>query len=151
MLQTAALAEAGGAHPALVAAALLHDIGHFTGPVSGNELMTGVDNHHCRVGADLLAMWFPAAVTEPVRLHVAAKRYLCATDAEYYDRLSPASRFTLEVQGGPFTTDQAVEFADRPYALDAVRLRQWDDAAKVPGMAVPAFAHYEPMLYQLCR
>src|SRR5215472_8867367 len=97
MLQTAAHAHAAGARPALIAAALLHDVGHFLGPVSGDDLMNGIDNHHSEVGAAWLATWFPAAVTEPVRLHVAAKRYLCAVEPIYLTELSIASLYTLTV------------------------------------------------------
>lgn len=146
MLQAAALAEAAGATPALVAAALLHDVGHFTGPISGDELMRGTDNHHSDVGADWLARWFPAAVTEPVRPHVAAKRFLCATEPEYHDALSDASKYTLSVQGGPMSGAEVAEFALSPYARDAVALRRWDEAAKDPHATVPAFDHYRVLL-----
>jgi predicted HD phosphohydrolase len=103
MLQAAARARLASAPPPLIAAALLHDIGHFLGPVSGADLMAGTDNRHSDVGADWLAEWFPPAVTEPVRLHVAAKRYLCAVEPRYLAGLSEASRFTLTVQGGPMS------------------------------------------------
>ncbi|HYK33010.1 MAG TPA: HD domain-containing protein, partial [Streptosporangiaceae bacterium] len=111
MLQAATLAQRDGAAPELVAAALLHDVGHFTGTVSGQQLMTGTDNRHSDVGADWLAQWFGPDVTEPVRLHVAAKRYLCAVEPGYAARLSPASVYTLSVQGGPMREAEASEFA----------------------------------------
>jgi gamma-butyrobetaine dioxygenase len=101
MLLTAALAEAEDAPGTLVAAALLHDVGHFTGTVTGEDLMRGTDNRHGDQGAAWLARWFRPEVTEPVRLHVAAKRYLCATEPAYLELLSPASVYTLGVQGGP--------------------------------------------------
>jgi gamma-butyrobetaine dioxygenase len=112
MLQAAACAQTAGASNALVAAALLHDVGHFsrsgeTGEISGHELMTGTDNRHSHAGADWLAAWFPESVTEPVRLHVAAKRYLCAVEPGYFDRLSEASVYTLSVQGGPMSEQEA--------------------------------------------
>jgi gamma-butyrobetaine dioxygenase len=167
MLQTAALADAAGAGGALVAAALLHDVGHFggadqrvsvgradqrgsfTGPVSGHDLMGSTDNRHSDVGADWLATWFPPAVTEPVRLHVAAKRFLCATEPGYIDRLSSASQYTLSVQGGPMSASEVCAFALLPYARDAVALRRWDEAAKDPRATVAPFAHYETLLRSL--
>jgi gamma-butyrobetaine dioxygenase len=149
MLQAAAGAQAGGASDALIAASLLHDVGHFTGPVSGADLMAGTDNRHSHVGADWLAAWFPEAVTEPVRLHVAAKRYLCAVEPDYFDRLSEASVYTLNVQGGPMSTEEATRFAENPFAEDAVALRRWDEAAKEPAAQVPGFDHYRPLLQRL--
>ncbi|GAA1959953.1 phosphonate degradation HD-domain oxygenase [Catenulispora subtropica] len=149
MLQAAALAEAEGAPDPLIAAALLHDVGHFTGPVSGKELMTGTDNRHSHAGADWLGTWFPQSVTEPVRLHVAAKRYLCAVEPDYFGKLSEASIYTLKLQGGPMTTQEAEQFATGPYAAQAVALRRWDEAAKVPDADVPGFDHYRPLLDKL--
>ena len=112
LLQAGAQAQAAGAPPALVAAALLHDVGHLRGAdarageieLSGRELMAGTDNNHGDRGAQWLSsQWFPVSVTEPVRLHVAAKRYLCATEPSYFGQLSEASVYTLSVQGGPMT------------------------------------------------
>lgn len=151
MLQAAALAERDGPGDALVAAALLHDVGHFTGPVSGQQLMEGTDNRHSHAGADWLAKWFGPEVTEPVRLHVAAKRYLCAVEPGYAATLSPASVYTLSVQGGPMRGAELEEFAASPYAQDACRLRRWDDAAKDPDAAVPPFDHFKPLLARLAR
>src|SRR5580704_1960106 len=127
LLQAGALAEAAGAPPALVAAALLHDVGHLRGDdpladeveLSGRELMAGADNDHGERGAAWLARWFPAAVTEPVRLHVAAKRYLCAAEPGYFALLSPASVYTLSLQGGPMAPAEAGAFAAGRYAADA--------------------------------
>lgn len=135
MLQTAAAARLAGASRALVVAAVAHDVGHFTGVVSGRELMEGTDNHHDEVAAAWLGRWFGEAVTEPVRLHVAAKRYLCAVDPTYHDRLSEASTYTMGVQGGPMSAEEAAAFAGLPYAADAVRLRRWDDLGKDPDLA----------------
>jgi gamma-butyrobetaine dioxygenase len=154
LLQAGALAEAAGAPPALVAAALLHDVGHF--PVAedgltGRDLMAGTDNRHGARGAAWLARWFPPAVTEPVRLHVPAKRYLCAVEPSYFGRLSEASVYTLSVQGGPMTEAEAREFAAHPYAADAVRVRRWDDEAKDPAATPPGFAHFRPLLEELAR
>jgi gamma-butyrobetaine dioxygenase len=151
MLQAAALAESDGASPELVVAALLHDVGHVTGPLTGADLMGGTDNRHSHVAADWLARWFGPAVTEPIRLHVAAKRYLCAVDPAYADLLSPASTYTLEVQGGPMSAEEVAAFEAEPYAPDAVRLRRWDDGAKDASRSVPGFDHYESTLALLAR
>jgi gamma-butyrobetaine dioxygenase len=157
LLQTGALAQAAGAAPAVVAAALLHDVGHLRGAdaladgveVSGRELMAGTDNNHGERGAQWLAQWFPVCVTEPVRLHVAAKRYLCAAEPAYFGQLSEASVYTLSVQGGPMTDAEAREFEREPHAADAIAVRRWDDLAKDPSADVPAFDHYRPLLGSL--
>jgi gamma-butyrobetaine dioxygenase len=146
MLQAAALAERAGAAPPLVAAALLHDVGHFTSTVSGHDLMRGTDNSHSEQGANWLARWFGPDVTEPIRLHVDAKRYLCAIEPDYLRLLSPASVYTLGVQGGPMGEHEAAEFAASPFAADACRLRRWDDEAKVPDAPTPGFQHFVPVL-----
>ncbi|RKE21725.1 TauD/TfdA family dioxygenase [Streptomyces sp. TLI_171] len=149
MLQAGALARAAGAPPALVAAALLHDVGHFHG--SGLELMAGADNRHGETAAAWLSRYFPAAVTEPVRLHVEAKRYLCTAEPDYVDRLSPASVHTLALQGGPLTPEQAAAFAALPFGADAVTVRRWDEAAKDPAAPTPSFAEFRPLLLELMR
>jgi gamma-butyrobetaine dioxygenase len=157
LLQAAALAQAAGAPPALVAAALLHDTGHLRGgdpladgqELSGRELMAGADNDHGERGAAWLARWFGPAVTEPVRLHVAAKRYLCAAEPGYLALLSPASVYTLSLQGGPMAAAEATAFAAGRYAASAVAVRRWDDAAKDPAADVPGFAAYRPLLQGL--
>jgi len=151
MLQTAHLAEQDDAGDALIAAALLHDVGHFTGTISGDQLMTGIDNRHSDAGADWLAQWFSSEVTEPVRMHVAAKRYMCATEPGYADRLSPASVYTLSLQGGPMRGDELAAFESSPHAQAACRLRRWDDAAKNPDAAAPTFEHFRPLLARLVR
>jgi gamma-butyrobetaine dioxygenase len=151
MLQAAALARAGGAPPPLIAAALLHDVGHFTSAISGHDLMRGTDNRHSDAGADWLAQWFGEEVTEPVRLHVAAKRYLCAVEPGYLAALSPASAYTLGVQGGPMDAAQRAGFEAHPQAGAALRLRRWDDEAKDPAASPPAFGYYKPLLRRLLR
>jgi phosphonate degradation associated HDIG domain protein len=135
-LQCAALARREGADAALVTAALFHDVGHL---IADDEFAAreGRDMHHEDVGADVLEEVFGAAVAGPVRLHVPAKRYLCATDSAYFDGLSQASRTSLAVQGGPFTPEEAARFARDPAAAAAVRLRRWDDRAKDPAAATP--------------
>jgi gamma-butyrobetaine dioxygenase len=151
MLQSAAAAERDGVGDSLVAAALLHDVGHFTGTVTGHQLMSGTDNRHSDVGAQWLTQWFGPDVTEPVRLHVAAKRYLCAVEPSYAATLSPASVYTLGVQGGPMSAQDAGRFAASPYADAACQLRRWDDAAKDPSAWHPDFEHYRPLLAALVK
>ncbi len=148
-LQAAWLAEQEGASDALVVAALLHDIGHLRHEQGEDVADRGLDARHEAAGADWLATHFGPQVVEPVRLHVAAKRYLCALDPDYRNGLSPASRQSLALQGGPFTPQETRDFEGNPFAQDAVRLRRWDDAAKVPGLDVPALAYYLPRVERL--
>jgi gamma-butyrobetaine dioxygenase len=152
MRQAGGLAEAAGAPPAQVAAALLHDVGHICGAgPSGRDLMDGTDNRHGETGAAWLARWFPDEVTEPVRLHVAAKRYLCAVVPGYFGRLSAASVYTLSLQGGPMDAGQAAAFEALPHAAAAVAVRRWDEAAKDPAVPGPPFEHFRPLLASLLR
>jgi gamma-butyrobetaine dioxygenase len=151
MLQAAALAERNGADDALIAAAQLHDVGHFTGTVTGRDLMGGTDNRHSETGASWLSQWFGEEVTEPVRLHVDAKRYLCAAVPGYAAGLSPASVYTLGVQGGPMQGPELAGFEANPYAAAACRVRRWDDAAQDPDMPVPSFDHFRSVLRRLVR
>jgi gamma-butyrobetaine dioxygenase len=162
MLQAGALAEADGAPPELVAAALLHDIGHLplpphpggpdpVGGLTGHDLMAGTDNRHGASGAAWLAAWFPPEVTEPIRLHVPAKRYLCAVEPAYFGLLSEASVYTLSVQGGPMTPDEALAFEASRWAGDAISVRRWDDRAKDPVAEPPGFGHFRPLLERLTR
>jgi len=149
-LQCAHFAEQAGANDALVVATLLHDIGHI---LEGGERAAerGVDAHHEELGADWLAARFGAEVSEPVRLHVAAKRYLCATDPTYFDRLSPASVRSLELQGGPMTAPQVEAFDSNPHAAAAIRLRQWDEQGKIVGLKTPDLEHYRSLIATALR
>jgi gamma-butyrobetaine dioxygenase len=149
MQQAGALAESAGANACLVAAALLHDIGHFRGELRGEDLMDGIDNRHEQAGACYLQRWFGLEVTEPVRLHVTAKRYLCHAEPEYVAALSPASRCTLDVQGGALTRPEARAFENNPFFADAVALRRLDDMAKDPLFKAPPVEHFAPLLEQL--
>jgi phosphonate degradation associated HDIG domain protein len=145
-LQTALLAERAGAGSALVAAALLHDVGHLLHGRGEDCAEHGIDAHHEGLGARWLARHFGADVTEPVRLHVAAKRYLCAAEPGYLDALSPASLLSLRLQGGPFSPEEARRFRAGPHAEAALALRRWDEEAKVPGLATPDLEHFRPHL-----
>jgi phosphonate degradation associated HDIG domain protein len=150
-LQCAHLAAEEGAGEALVAAALLHDYGHFfegRGDVAARD---HADAHHEAHGAALLRRWFGPEVTTPIALHVAAKRYLCSFEPGYEAALSAASALSLELQGGCFTPDQARKFADTPFADDAIRLRRWDDAGKVVGVVIPPLESYADLLARLAK
>jgi gamma-butyrobetaine dioxygenase len=146
MLQTAHEAEKDGASPTLVAAALLHDFGHLTVDMPEDSAEHGIDTHHEEAAAAYLSEYFVPEVVEPVRLHVAAKRYLCATDPSYLRDLSPASQLSLQLQGGPFSNEEIEAFEALPHSTDAVRLRRYDDIAKVPGAWTPDLEHYRTCL-----
>jgi [1-hydroxy-2-(trimethylamino)ethyl]phosphonate dioxygenase len=147
-LQTAHLAVQDGASDALVAAALLHDIGHLLGP-EDDPAERGIDALHEQRGCSWLARHFGPEVTEPIRLHVLAKRYLCAVEALYRGLLSPKSIRSLELQGGALTRDQVQAFECNPHAGGAIRVRRWDDRAKVPNLDVPGLGHYVTKLRRL--
>jgi [1-hydroxy-2-(trimethylamino)ethyl]phosphonate dioxygenase len=141
-LQAAALAEAQGESAAFITAALLHDIGHMVHDLGEDPAALGVDDLHEAKGAAWLETHFGPEVTEPVRLHVPAKRYLCATDPDYFGKLTEDSVRSLALQGGPMSADEVARFRQEPHHEAAVRLRQIDEAAKVPAMQTPAFEHF---------
>jgi [1-hydroxy-2-(trimethylamino)ethyl]phosphonate dioxygenase len=141
-LQCARLAEQAGAGEALILAALFHDIGHLTDPEFEAAAARGEDRWHENLGARYLETLFPPEVTEPVRLHVPAKRYLCATDRGYFATLSPASVNSLALQGGPFNEQEAEAFIAQPLAEAAVQVRRWDDLAKDPSTKTPDLHHF---------
>ena len=143
-LQCAQLAEAAGASPALIAAALLHDIGHLVHDLGRGAAERGIDDGHEVRASDWLDQYFGEDVTGPVRLHVDAKRYLTATDPKYFALLSEGSVRSLALQGGPFSRDLAEGFIALPHAAAAVSLRRWDEAAKVPGKTAPGLEHFRP-------
>ena len=149
MLQSAACARCDGASDALVAAALLHDVGYYADPLPDNANETEGRKRHDKAAARLLSPVLPAAVTEPIRLHVDAKRYLCAVEPAYYDKLSDASKHTMRLQGGVMDKDAARAFADETFGPDAVTLRRWDDEGKNPDTVVPGFETYRTMLQNL--
>jgi phosphonate degradation associated HDIG domain protein len=145
-LQAALLAEQSGADAALVTAALLHDIGHMVHGLGEDPAADGVDDRHEELGRAYLAALFGPAVTEPVRLHVAAKRYLCGTEQDYFGKLSPDSVRSLALQGGPMSADEAAAFHALPHAEAAVQLRRFDEGAKVADLPTPPVAHFLPCL-----
>jgi phosphonate degradation associated HDIG domain protein len=151
MLQSAYAAEQDGAPPQLVAAALLHDYGHFIHELPSDAADHGIDTQHEEVAHAFLSEHFGPEIAEPIRMHVAAKRYLCATDPSYLDELSPASVHSLNLQGGPYSHDEVAEFELSPYARDAVRLRRYDDIGKVEGLETPDLEHYRPVLAAAMR
>ena len=146
MLQSAAFAEAEGAGDTLVAAALLHDIGHLLHDGDEDAAQHGIDTYHEEVGFRFLEQHFPPSVVDPVRLHVAAKRYLGAVDPSYRDELSPASLLSLELQGGPMSSEETAAFEQEPHWREACRLRRWDDLGNEPGATVPPLEHYRTVL-----
>jgi [1-hydroxy-2-(trimethylamino)ethyl]phosphonate dioxygenase len=145
-LQSAHFAEATGASQALIVAALLHDIGHLIDAPLDDLAAWESDAHHEISGSRWLAAHFGPAVYEPVRLHVPAKRYLCATDATYFTMLSSASVQTLQLQGGPMSADELALFEAESYCNDAVLLRRCDDQGKVMGLRTAGFEHYRALI-----
>jgi phosphonate degradation associated HDIG domain protein len=149
-LQSAHLAEQSGASAELVCAALLHDIGHLLNDRGETPTLRGIDDLHQYAALPFLRPYFPESVLGPIRLHVDAKRYLCATRPGYYEKLSEDSKRSLKLQGGVFSAEEAERFIAQPHAPQAVQVRLWDDAAKVVGASTPDIAQYEPAL-RACR
>ena len=145
-LQCAHFATEEGASNELVAAALLHDVGHLLHTQGEDAVGQGVDTAHEELGRACLASYFGPSVTRPIAMHVAAKRYLCATDPSYVAQLSPASLQSLQLQGGPMSPEEVTQFESDDFAKDAVRLRRWDDLAKIQGKSVPPLGHYRKVL-----
>jgi [1-hydroxy-2-(trimethylamino)ethyl]phosphonate dioxygenase len=145
-LQTAYFAQQADAPESLVVAALLHDIGHLLAQGPDDIADWTADAQHEAIGARWLAQRFHPEICEPVRLHVAAKRYLCATDAQYFAKLSPASVHTLKLQGGPMSAHEVAQFESERYFTEAVRVRRWDDAGKVAGLKTPQLAQYSTLI-----
>jgi [1-hydroxy-2-(trimethylamino)ethyl]phosphonate dioxygenase len=148
-LQTAHFARLDGAPPWLELAALLHDVGHLVEDVPDDIADWVSDAHHENIGSRWLAPRFGAELAAVVRLHVPAKRYLCATDAGYFAKLSPASVHTLALQGGPMSALEVAEFERQPQHRDAVQVRRCDDRGKVAGLATHSLAQYRELIERL--
>lgn len=148
-LQSAHAAERAGEGPAMILAALLHDVGHMVHDLGENPADHGVDDRHEEIGALWLSDRLPPSVAEPVRLHVAAKRYLVGTEPGYADLLGKDSVRSLELQGGPMARDEAAAFIKRPWAEEAVRLRRYDELAKDPKAVTPGLDHFLAYLARL--
>jgi phosphonate degradation associated HDIG domain protein len=141
-LQCAQRGEAEGAPAELVTAALLHDLGHLLNLQGATPTERGIDDQHQYFAIPFLRPLFRPAVIEAIRLHVDAKRALCALEPDYYAALSDDSKRSLALQGGAYSKEQAHEFLAKPHAEQAIRVRRWDDLAKIPGAATPPLAHY---------
>ncbi len=150
-LQAAHFARIERAPEPLVLAALLHDVGHLLEEVPDAIEDWRTDARHEELGARWLARRFGSEVSEAVRLHVPAKRYLCATDASYFNMLSPASVHTLRLQGGPMTAQEVARFEEEPHHREAVRVRRWDDQGKVAGLRTAALGDYAALIASLAR
>jgi phosphonate degradation associated HDIG domain protein len=149
MLQAATIAEETGQDEQIIVGALLHDIGHFTSEFDTFSMDDKLDRFHEEAGADVLAEFFPSVITDCVRYHVAAKRYLCATRPEYYQRLSKASIHSLNLQGGPMDAAEISEFEKNPNLAKIIKIRHLDDAGKRADMQTPDFWHFAPMVQRL--
>ncbi len=141
-LQAAWLAEKEGRGDALITASLLHDIGHMIHTLGENPAEAGVDDKHEELGHAWLVQHFGPEVTEPVRLHVAAKRFLCGTEPDYFAKLSPDSVTSLALQGGPMGAAEVAAFRANPHHAEAVILRRYDEQAKVKGLETPPVSHF---------
>jgi len=150
-LQCAELALRAGARPSLIVASLLHDVGHLSDPEAETADEEGRDVRHEATGASWLGGLFGDDVLVPIRLHVAAKRYLTAVEETYMAALSPQSVRSLELQGGPFTEIEAERYIAAPHAKEAILLRRWDDEAKVAEKITPGLDHFVPYLEACAR
>jgi phosphonate degradation associated HDIG domain protein len=147
-LQCAQLAEEAGENSETIVASLLHDVGHLIAAEGAGQLDDKREHNdlHEYIGLPFLRSVLPDAVLEPIRLHVDAKRYLCAVEPGYWDTLSLASKHSLEKQGGPYSQEDAAVFLRQPYALEAIRLRRYDDFGKVPQKVTPDLAYFATRL-----
>ena len=144
-LQCAELAEENKLPNPIIAAALLHDIGHLLYE-DKDPIHEGKDGHHENLGANYLTKYFGDEVVNPIRAHVDSKKYLAAMEDGYYDLLSEASKISLVAQGGPFTREEAEEFIKKPFMKEAVEMRRFDDMAKILNKKTPDLKHFRPYL-----
>ena len=151
MLQSAQCAEQAGAEDSQIVASLLHDIGHYKNEIPETSLSKGIDNYHEEAGANFLEDYFPVSVVEPIRQHVAAKRYLCAVESDYFGRLSQASVHTLNLQGGPMNAEEVKEFEKNDYLEQCIQVRYWDEEGKDPERKHPPFSYYRPLVESLVK
>jgi phosphonate degradation associated HDIG domain protein len=149
-LQTAWLAEESGADDALVTACLLHDLGHMLNEQGDTPTLRGLDDAHQYVVLPFLRGLFPDRVLDVIKLHVDAKRYLCCVNLDYWAGLSADSKRSLELQGGIYDRAQCAAFISQTAAIDAVKLRRWDDEAKQPDTSTPALAHFLERAARCC-
>jgi phosphonate degradation associated HDIG domain protein len=141
-LQTAHRAEEAGGADELVTAALLHDLGHLLNLQGETPTARGIDDQHQYFAIPFIRALFTPAVVEAIRLHVDAKRALCALEPDYYEALSEDSKRSLTLQGGVFSREETEAFMAKPFAGNALQVRRWDDAAKVPGEVTPSLQRY---------
>ena len=151
MLQGATLAEEAGQPDQIIVAALLHDIGHFTSEFGTFTMEDTEDRFHEDAGAQVLEKFFPKVISDCCRFHVAAKRYLCATDPEYFSKLSEASLHSLSLQGGPMSSDEISKFEENPNLEKIITVRHLDDAGKDPNLETPDFWHFAPKVQSMVK
>lgn len=149
MLQGAHFAEKANEPEVIIVAALLHDIGHFTSEFGMFSMDDTEDRLHEEAGAALLEAYFPSLVTDCVRHHVAAKRYLCAVKPEYFDRLSEASVHSLNLQGGPMNAGEVAAFETNPNLKDIIKVRYYDEAGKRADLQTKPYSYYAPMVQRV--
>ena len=149
MLQGATMAEKSREPDEIIIGTLLHDIGHFTSEFGTFSMEDTEDRYHEDAGAAVLDQFFPKIITDCCRHHVAAKRYLCATDPEYFQKLSTASIHSLNLQGGPMSEAELKDFEKNPNLKKILKVRLYDDAGKIPDMITPSFWHFAPLVQKM--
>ena len=149
MLQGATMAEKSREPDEIIIGTLLHDIGHFTSEFGTFSMEDTEDRYHEDAGAAVLEEFFPKVITDCCRHHVAAKRYLCATDPEYFQKLSTASIHSLNLQGGPMSEAELKDFEKNPNLNKILKVRLYDDAGKIPDMVTPSFWHFAPLVQKM--